>query len=391
MKKIQCELCGSIDFKKVNEGLFQCQYCGVQYSQADMKNLLVEIIGEVSIDKSKETKNILKLAYDSFNGQNYQQAYSFFTTALQNDYNNYEATFMKGLSSAYQSTLANHNIAELVQSTSNALQILYSSEIKSENNAAVFRERIARDIATFVISFHNISLEHFNEFREVKTAASEFLNRTFLLASTMFYAGSLIDEKALDANYEYENTYHWIGSNGKVLCDLAKQTIRYKNGSYEDTSMWDGSTVFRDNYANASLGSEELNEISRFDQFFANIDVTIEKRQKNREDKYFAEHPEEVDAHQKKIQNEKARAIKEEEYRKSSINDSNIASSNKKIRTAIIIFMIPIALIFLISAAMGSIDAFIPVLFSGTGLFISAIFWVPAIIVLSKAIKLRND
>lgn len=43
MKKIQCEVCGSIDIQKISEEFFECQSCGVQYRAENVKNLLVEI------------------------------------------------------------------------------------------------------------------------------------------------------------------------------------------------------------------------------------------------------------------------------------------------------------------------------------------------------------
>lgn len=43
MKKIQCEVCGSIDIRKAADGIFACQHCGVQYRTEDMGKLLVEI------------------------------------------------------------------------------------------------------------------------------------------------------------------------------------------------------------------------------------------------------------------------------------------------------------------------------------------------------------
>ena len=43
MKRIQCEVCGSVDIQKVSEDVFACQSCGVQYRSEDVKKLLVEI------------------------------------------------------------------------------------------------------------------------------------------------------------------------------------------------------------------------------------------------------------------------------------------------------------------------------------------------------------
>ena len=43
MKKIQCEVCGSVEIRKMSDDVFVCQHCGVQYRPEDMSKLLVEI------------------------------------------------------------------------------------------------------------------------------------------------------------------------------------------------------------------------------------------------------------------------------------------------------------------------------------------------------------
>lgn len=62
MKKMQCEVCGSTDIKKIDDSTFECQSCGVQYSKNEVQKLLVEITGKVKIDHSEEVENTLKRA-----------------------------------------------------------------------------------------------------------------------------------------------------------------------------------------------------------------------------------------------------------------------------------------------------------------------------------------
>ena len=60
MKKMQCEVCGSTDIKKVDDSIFECQSCGVQYDKSEVQKLLVELTGEVKIDRSEEIENAMK-------------------------------------------------------------------------------------------------------------------------------------------------------------------------------------------------------------------------------------------------------------------------------------------------------------------------------------------
>jgi hypothetical protein len=390
MKKIQCEVCGSHEVRKVGDDLFQCQYCGVQYSNSELKKLLVEVVGEVEIDKTKETQNALKLAYDAYNGQNYQQAYSYFSIALQNDYNNPDATFMKGLSSAYQSTLAQPRATELVQSASSALQLVSASARYNVLDLAIFREKIAREITSFVISYQNLSQKHYQAFSEVDTSAKEYLERTYLMATTLHFAGNLVDEPTLDAYPEAENIYKGIGRIGREIAATAKLSIRYKSGSYKDSSLWDGSTVYRDTYDTAALNAEQLSVVDSYDRFFQGIDATLARRSKAKEDRYYEEHPEELPAFQEKKQQAEEMARQAEEQDREEARRAKIASSNKLIRAAIILFMLPIALIIIIGAAKDALDAAFAIMFTGPALFIEMIFWIPALIVLINGIKKRN-
>ena len=43
MKRIQCDICGTTEIKKIGDDLYQCVNCGVQYTAEDLKKLLKEI------------------------------------------------------------------------------------------------------------------------------------------------------------------------------------------------------------------------------------------------------------------------------------------------------------------------------------------------------------
>lgn len=91
MKKMQCEVCGSNEIKKVADGVFECQSCGVQYSKEDVQKLLVEITGSVKIDHSDEVKNAITRA-EQFNDEgNIDKAEEYYNKALDMDAENSQA------------------------------------------------------------------------------------------------------------------------------------------------------------------------------------------------------------------------------------------------------------------------------------------------------------
>ena len=91
MKKMQCEVCGSTDVKKIDDSIFECQSCGVQYSKEEVQKLLVELTGEVKIDRSEEIKNTLKRAQQFLDEGDCSKASEYYNKVLDLDPNNWHA------------------------------------------------------------------------------------------------------------------------------------------------------------------------------------------------------------------------------------------------------------------------------------------------------------
>lgn len=88
MKKMQCEVCGSTEIKKVSDGIFECQSCGVQYNNTEVKKLLVEVTGKVKIDHSEEVENNIKRAEQYAEVGNDTKAAEYYNAALDMDADN---------------------------------------------------------------------------------------------------------------------------------------------------------------------------------------------------------------------------------------------------------------------------------------------------------------
>ena len=82
MKKMQCEVCGSTDIKKVDDSIFECQSCGVQYDKSEVQKLLVELTGEVKIDRSEEIENALKRAQQFLDEGDFSKASEYYNKVL---------------------------------------------------------------------------------------------------------------------------------------------------------------------------------------------------------------------------------------------------------------------------------------------------------------------
>ncbi len=91
MKKLQCETCGGTEIKKIEDDLFECQNCGVQYSTAEVKKLFVEISGAVAIDKSNEMENLLIRAEEFYSLGDKEKAIDYCNRVLDIDASNQKA------------------------------------------------------------------------------------------------------------------------------------------------------------------------------------------------------------------------------------------------------------------------------------------------------------
>ena len=92
MKKLQCELCGSVDLIE-QDGFFVCQACGVRYSPGEAEKRTVEICGKVKPDTSKELENLYRLARRAKDDVNRENAAKYYDMILIKDPSSWEAAF----------------------------------------------------------------------------------------------------------------------------------------------------------------------------------------------------------------------------------------------------------------------------------------------------------
>lgn len=88
MKKMQCEVCGGKEIRKVSDGIFECQNCGTQYSTTEIKNLMVEVTGTVKIDHSEDVENAVKRAEQCLAQGDLSKALEYYNIALDLDPDN---------------------------------------------------------------------------------------------------------------------------------------------------------------------------------------------------------------------------------------------------------------------------------------------------------------
>ena len=59
MQKLQCELCGSVDIVRTDDGFFRCEHCGCKYTLEQAKAMLGTVettIGKAELERLLKTR-----------------------------------------------------------------------------------------------------------------------------------------------------------------------------------------------------------------------------------------------------------------------------------------------------------------------------------------------
>lgn len=104
MKRLTCEMCGSIDLLKQN-GVFVCQHCGCKYSVEEAKKMMIQGTVDVSgstvkVDNSTFVQNYLTNARRAKEKTDWEEVEKYYNMVEQNDPRNIEAIFYSSFAKA---------------------------------------------------------------------------------------------------------------------------------------------------------------------------------------------------------------------------------------------------------------------------------------------------
>ena len=83
MQKLQCELCGSTEFVRTEDGFFQCQYCGCKYTVQQAKTILNAQTVELTVGDA-EVRRMIDNAKVYMKLNEYDRAYKEYEKITQN-------------------------------------------------------------------------------------------------------------------------------------------------------------------------------------------------------------------------------------------------------------------------------------------------------------------
>ena len=249
MKAMVCEMCGSNNLVKQN-GLYVCQSCNTKYTVEEAKKL----IGIVKIDKTEEKQKYLLLARRAHNENNVYNAERYYSLVLQEDPNNWEATFFQVYYQSLQFSII--DIPSVAFSFSNG--ILSSLVLISSIND--YNEKISALDTVIGYSFNmaglltGAAINHFNEFSTVANAMSDCSNRVasvkmifqkieeglkhYFPNETHRIKNTLVEEnKFLSLNRRFFNNQYIIAESTRITKEIKQYDPSYKTPITTDSFL----------------------------------------------------------------------------------------------------------------------------------------------------------
>ncbi|MBR4727531.1 MAG: zinc ribbon domain-containing protein [Clostridia bacterium] len=136
---LKCPACGAdISLDDSKEFGF-CSFCGTKVMQ---EKIIVEHKGTVKMDESDKYQNMIKLANNAFQAKNMQEAYKYYTKALELSQSSALPVFRKAICAAYLSD-GDERIAEILSGIRQAM---------SMTNDPAFKTTCSEDICRFALS-----------------------------------------------------------------------------------------------------------------------------------------------------------------------------------------------------------------------------------------------
>ena len=230
MKKLTCEMCGSTDIVKEN-GVFVCKTCGCKYSVEEAKKMMIEgtvdVTGStIKVDNTGLVDNYLAMAKNALNTKNLGEAENYANRIIEIDPKSYQAWFIKGKASCWQTTGNNNRFSEGV------VNFINSFKLVPDSNKKALTFDIMREVATVGVSIiqmkcnsytdyssENNAVDIINSLKEIAGSLNKLEEETDIDAFTSEFKNilaTLIQECAVNVAHNAKSDYYGLNID---FCD----------------------------------------------------------------------------------------------------------------------------------------------------------------------------
>lgn len=304
MKKMQCETCGSTQIKKISEDLFECQHCGVQYSNDEAKGLLVEITGSVKIDHSDEVENAIKRGEQFENAGDVTRAMEYYDRALDMDADNEDALYRSQNASELKSLEKYYIIEPTIDPAENIENFLKQLAVTETIACDIYKEisinSVTEKYNTFFFIKNNCKCDWsaticYRRFEEVTVFEKRYdANLRRDIKTPVTKKVERIDRVPRSGTYSYS-------SNGLVFAsDTINQRINQNYRVAAESVLENFETLQDEKYFSYSAKKIDARKVTKEnDKFFYNgyeLDLRIDKNLCNTKNSLILERADQIAA-----------------------------------------------------------------------------------------------
>ena len=200
---------------KINNMQLKCNSCGAVQSLSDTSKCNY-CSNEIVIEKAKEfydtsisseSGSLIMIAETALDAGNNKEAIDYYNKSIEKVLTNSDAWLGKGIATLYSSTLGDIKIMEAISYWKNAIKFA------TDQNA--MQRRVSTIINNAVLTFYPNIENHYREFKDVKNAYTEFVNKFLLLENALSFAISIDDDNLIVLENGYDLCQKVINAYGK--------------------------------------------------------------------------------------------------------------------------------------------------------------------------------
>jgi len=247
VKPLVCEMCGSSDMIK-SDGIFVCQSCGTKYSVEEAKKMMiagtVKVTGTVKVDNSDKLANLYKLARRAKEAGDFSHAARYYEMVLQEDADNWEATFYSVLCRASECKIA--GISDAAMSLHNVFDnvgMLIDAGVQDIDTRREIYQEISNCIVNIGTLFYNASNNQYGGTGEQYKTDSLAISNMCLEAGNMLlgkhkHQAESVDKESFLALWKLSVDIRGNSATGtwQRLKDI--ETIKEWDPEYKDPESW---------------------------------------------------------------------------------------------------------------------------------------------------------
>jgi tetratricopeptide (TPR) repeat protein len=195
--QLKCNSCGAVQSLSETS---KCTYCSNEIVIEKAKEFY-----DTSI--SSESGSLIMIAETALDAGNNKEAIDYYNKSIEKVLTNSDAWLGKGIATLYSSTLGDIKIMEAISYWKNAIKFA------TDQNA--MQRRVSTIINNAVLTFYPNIENHYREFKDVKNAYTEFVNKFLLLENALSFAISIDDDNLIVLENGYDLCQKVINAYGK--------------------------------------------------------------------------------------------------------------------------------------------------------------------------------